>query len=119
MIDDVIFGRVCEAYLVHGSVNMAARVAKVPYWSAQKMLIEAGLYMPEDTTIIDLWNEGYSVDEIMKITGKSRSCVIGKIPYSRHPYCGESKTPNAVHIAEWRKRKAERSTEGRSKNNVD
>lgn len=26
---------------------------------------------------------------------------------------------DAVHIAEWRKRKAERSTEGRSKNNVD
>lgn len=89
----------------HVSLRQVARKFNITVFKARKILITAERYSIEQSRLVrKLQNEGKSIDEIMSITGLSKSSVNSYLPYSKTVYKLENKTVGADRTQRWRER---------------
>lgn len=94
------------------SLRQVAKEFNITVFKARKILITANHYSIEQSrTVNKLYNNGYSVEEIMGSTGLSRSSVQSYLPYKKSIYKLENKSVGADRMERWRQKQRERFLE--------
>lgn len=81
--------------------NQIANRLGISNQKVPRVLITAGAIKTEEST---LYEQGYTVEQIMQELGKSRKAVVTRLPYIRCMYDAEYPTMNAITIRRWRKK---------------
>lgn len=98
IIDDI-----CAYYKREGSINKAAKLAKISEQKARKLLITAGVIQPEKSRQAMLYlSRGLKKTEVAEKLGISVKALESYLPYSRMPYKQTNRSLNALKIARWR-----------------
>ena len=95
----------------HGELKMVASELDMTPIKIRKLLITAGIrddkeYYSNDrsTIILDLYKQGNSIEEIMRVVGLTRASVCGYLPYSKCIYKARELSVTAERIHLYRKR---------------
>lgn len=87
-------------------IELVARDFDMSPTKMRKLLITAGVYKNETSDLImELKNEGYSDEEIQRITGLSRSTVNGYLPYTKVIYKNTESSVGADRVKLLRQRR--------------
>ena len=96
-------------------LNAVAAEFGITALKARKLLITAGVYSTAlSRQVMELYNGGVQIDQIMKLTGLSRASVHSYLPYMKIPYKLKELSVNAERIRLYRERK-QKCTEFSSK----
>lgn len=87
-------------------LNAVATEFGITALKVRKLLITAGVYSTHlSRLVLELYDGGAKLDQIMKITGLSRASVHSYLPYTKIPYKLEELSANAERIRLYRERK--------------
>jgi len=90
------------------SLREVSREFGISVVKARKILITAGQYSIKQSRLInELREQGKTTDEIVEITGLSKSSVFSYLPYEKTIYHLDPKSTNADRQERYRKRKVE------------
>lgn len=81
--------------------NQIASRMGISKQKVSRVLITVGAVETEEAA---LYEQGYTVEQIMQELGKSRKAVITRLPYIRCMYDAEYPTMNAIKIRRWREK---------------
>ena len=102
--------QVINFYLKNGSINYTAAMFGISAQLARRYLINAGVYStPRIEAANELYNRGYTVDQIAHALRIGRGTVISMLPYRKDTYKAPP-SPNALRIRKWRERKKSMAT---------
>ena len=97
---------IVQAYNTEGSIKKVAALFRISEQKVRKVLIAAGEYESDmSVQIKDLYEQGFSVEDIADKLGISKSAVSGYLPYSKGLYLGENPSKNALKIRKCRANK--------------
>lgn len=97
---------IIRAYSVENSIKKVAALFRISEQKVRKILIDANLYESDmSVQVKDLYEQGFSVEDIADKLGVSKSAVSGYLPYSKGLYLGENPSSNAIKIRKCRANK--------------
>ena len=97
---------IVQAYNTEGSIKKVAALFRISEQKVRKILIDADLYESDmSVQVKDLYEQGFSVEDIADKLGVSKSAVSGYLPYSKGLYLGENPSSNAIKIRKCRAKK--------------
>lgn len=97
---------IIQAYNTEGSIKKVAAMFRISEQKVRKVLIDAGEYESDmSVQVKDLYEQGFSVEDIADKLGVSKSAVSGYLPYSKGLYLGENPSGNALKIRKCRAKK--------------
>lgn len=97
---------IIKIYGVEGSIRKTAALLRISEQKVRKHLIDAGVYESDMAVQVrDLYERGYSTDEMAAALGVSRSAVSGYLPYTKGGYLGDAPSKNALRIRRCRSKK--------------
>lgn len=95
-----------QSYNIEGSIKKVAALFRISEQKVRKVLIDAGLYESDmSVQVKDLYEQGFSVEDIADKLGVNKSTVSGYLPYSKGVYLGENPSSNALKIRKCRAKK--------------
>ena len=87
-------------------LNAVAAEFGITALKARKLLITAGVYSTAlSRQVVELYDGGTKIDQIIKLTGLSRASVHSYLPYTKIPYKLDELSANAERIRLYRERK--------------
>lgn len=97
---------IVQAYNTEGSIKKVAALFRISEQKVRKILIDAGEYESDRAgEVKDLYEQGFSVEDIADKLGVSKSAVSGYLPYSKGLYLSETPSSNAIKIRKCRAKK--------------
>lgn len=97
---------IIQAYNAVASIKKVAALFRISEQKVRKILIDAGEYESDmSVQVKDLYEQGFSVEDIADKLGVSKSAVSGYLPYSKGVYLGENPSSNAIKIRKCRAKK--------------
>ena len=94
---------IIRAYDTEGSIKKVAALFRISEQKVRKILIDADLYESDTSVQVkDLYEQGFSVEDIADKLGISKSAVSGYLPYSKGLYLGDNPTGNALRVRKYR-----------------
>lgn len=97
---------IIRAYGTEGSIKKVAALFRISEQKVRKILIDAGEYESDRAgEVKDLYEQGFSVEDIADKLGVSKSTVSGYLPYSKGLYLSETPSSNAIKIRKCRAKK--------------
>lgn len=94
---------IVQAYNTEGSIKKVAALFRISEQKVRKILIDADLYESDmSVQVKDLYEQGFSVEDIADKLGVSKSAVSGYLPYSKGLYLGENSSSNALRVRKCR-----------------
>lgn len=90
---------IIKSYNAEGSIKKVAALFRVSEQKVRKVLIDAGAY---ERQVNDLYEQGYSVENIAEKLRVSKSTVSAYLPYTKGVYLGENPSSNALKIRKCR-----------------
>lgn len=88
------------------SIKAIAKRLEMCEQKVRRILITENQFYTEEAK---LFADGYSIEDICKRTGKKRSAVIGRIPYTKCLYNAETPSQNALAMRKHKEKKKNRS----------
>lgn len=96
-------GDIVRAYGTEGSIKKVAALFRISEQKVRKVLIDAGEYESDmSIQVNDLYEQGYSVENIAEKLRVSKSTVSAYLPYTKGVYLGENPSSNALKIRKCR-----------------
>lgn len=103
---------IVQAYNTEGSIKKVAALFRISEQKVREVLIDAGEYESDiSVQVKDLYEQGFSVDDIADKLNISRSAVSSYLPYTKGAYMGEGPSKNALRIRRCRNKKNKESKE--------
>lgn len=97
---------IIQAYNAECSIKKVAAMFRISEQKVRKVLIDAGEYESDRAgEVKDLYEQGFSVEDIADKLGVSKSAVSGYLPYSKGLYLGENPSSNALRVRKCRANK--------------
>ena len=97
---------IIQSYNTEGSIKKVAALFRISEQKVRKILIDANLYESDmSVQVKDLYEQGFSIEDIADKLGVSKSAVSGYLPYSKGLYLGENPSGNALKIRKCRAKK--------------
>lgn len=97
---------IIQSYNIEGSIKKVAALFRISEQKVRKILIDAGEYESDmSVQVKDLYEQGFSVEDIADKLGVSKSAVSGYLPYSKGLYLGENPSSNALRVRRCRRAK--------------
>lgn len=97
---------IIQSYNIEGSIKKVAALFRISEQKVRKILIDAGEYeIDMSIQVKDLYERGFSVENIANKLGVSKGTVSGYLPYSKGLYLGENPSSNAIKIRKCRANK--------------
>lgn len=94
---------IVQAYNTEGSIKRVAALFRISEQKVRKVLIDVGEYESDmSVQVKDLYEQGFSVENIADKLGVSKSVVSGYLPYSKGLYLGENPSSNALRVRKCR-----------------
>lgn len=94
---------IIKSYNAEGSIKKVAALFRVSEQKVRKVLIDAGAYESDmSIQVNDLYEQGYSVENIAEKLRVSKSTVSAYLPYTKGVYLGENPSSNALKIRKCR-----------------
>ena len=94
---------IVQAYNTEGSIKKVAALFRISEQKVRKILIDAGEYESDmSIQVKDLYEQGFSVEDIADKLGVNKSTVSGYLPYSKGVYLGENPSSNALRVRKCR-----------------
>lgn len=97
---------IIQSYNIEGSIKKVAALFRISEQKVRKILIDAGEYESDmSIQVKDLYEQGFSVEDIADKLGVSKGTVSGYLPYTKGLYLGENPSSNALKIRKCRANK--------------
>lgn len=94
---------IIRAYGTEGSIKKVAALFRISEQKVRKILIDADLYESDmSVQVKDLYEQGFSVEDIADKLKVSKGTVSGYLPYTKGLYLGENPSSNALKIRKCR-----------------
>ena len=94
---------IIRAYSVENSIKKVAALFRISEQKVRKILIDADLYESDmSVQVKDLYEQGFSVEDIADKLGVSKSAVSGYLPYTKCVYLDENPSKNALRVRKYR-----------------
>ena len=87
---------IIKSYNAEGSIKKVAALFRISEQKVRKVLIDAGAYES------DMYEQGYSVENIAEKLRVSKSTVSAYLPYTKGVYLDENPSSNALKIRKCR-----------------
>ena len=113
---------ICATYKRLGEISPVSVTLSVDRGTVRRVLVNAGLYSsPISVKVRKMFVAGKTIDQISADLEKSKSTIIGYLPYFQGMYSGDNKTKNAIRLKNGKKIKSKSAdttcpTMGRNQN---
>lgn len=90
---------IIQSYNIEGSIKKVAALFRISEQKVRKILIDADLYESDmSVQVKDLYEQGFSVEDIADRLKVSKSTVSGYLPYTKGGYLSDAPSKNALRI---------------------
>lgn len=94
---------IIRAYGTEGSIKKVAALFRISEQKVRKVLIDAGEYESDmSVQVKDLYEQGFSIEDIADKLGVSKGTVSGYLPYTKCVYLSENPSKNALKVRKYR-----------------
>lgn len=97
---------IIRSYNIEGSIKKVAALFRISEQKVRKILIDADLYESDmSVQVKDLYEQGFSVENIADKLKVSKGTVSGYLPYTKGGYLSDAPSKNALRIRKYRSKR--------------